>query len=88
MVTAWFASAGCTPRCQETCTKVLDCGLGSTRVAYDECVISCQRENDLYTRWEDEAKEQAWKEHKQCLGSATCDEIAAGVCYDDDLFAF
>ena len=77
---------GCTPRCQETCTKVLDCGLESTRVARDECIFACREQQDLYAEWEDETKIEAFKEHKRCLRAATCDEIEAGVCYDPELF--
>ena len=87
LIGAVFAP-GCTPRCQESCVKVLDCGLESTRVARDECVRSCQLVQDLYSRWEDEAKEEAFKEHKRCVREATCEELADGVCFDEDLFVF
>ncbi|MCB9677070.1 MAG: hypothetical protein H6737_18275 [Alphaproteobacteria bacterium] len=66
--------------------KVLDCGLGSTRVARDECVLSCQQEQQLYADWEDETKIEAFKEHKRCLRDSTCEEIEQGVCYDPELF--
>ena len=78
--------SGCTPRCQETCTKVLDCGLESTRVARDECIFACREQQDLYEFWEDDVKIEAFKEHKRCLQSSTCEEIEAGVCYDPELF--
>ncbi len=90
---AWVAvallalgSQACTPRCQETCTKVLDCGFESTRVARDECVFSCQDQQSLYASWEDEVKIEAFKEHKRCLASSTCEEIEEGVCYDPEIF--
>jgi hypothetical protein len=88
VVLAGALHAGCTPRCQEVCTKVLDCGLESTRVARDECVFACQEQQELYQIWEDETKIEAFKEHKRCLRSATCQEIEAGVCYDPELFIF
>ena len=84
----WLLSAGCTPRCQESCAKVLDCGLESTRVARDECVLSCQIEETLYKEWEDKTKIQAFKEHKRCLRESSCEEIEAGVCYDEELFLY
>lgn len=67
---------------------MLDCGLGSTRVARDECITACRTEEDLYARWEDDAKIEAFKEHKRCIRSSTCEEIAAGVCHDEDLAIF
>lgn len=78
--------AGCTPRCQETCTKVLDCGLESTRVARDECTLACQDQQRLYDDWEDQTKIDAFKEHRRCIRSATCEELAEGACYDPELF--
>lgn len=84
-LTLWQA---CTPRCQSNCAKVLDCGLGSTRVARSECVQACQLEQALYAEWEDETKIEAFKEHKRCIRAASCDELADGVCYDPELFIF
>ena len=81
-------SGGCTPRCQESCAKVLDCDLGSTRVARDECVLSCQLQQTLYQDWEDKSKIKAFRKHKRCIRSSTCEEIAEGACYDETLFLF
>jgi len=81
-------SGGCTPRCEDTCAKVLDCGLGATRVSRDECVLMCQRQGDLYGNWDDDAKLSALREHRRCIAASSCEEIAEGVCYDDDLFVY
>lgn len=80
--------AGCTPRCQDSCSKVLDCDLGSTRVARDECVLSCQIQQTTYREWDDEVKKQAFREHRRCIRASTCEEIAEGACYDEELFLF
>ncbi len=79
---------GCTPRCQEVCTKVLDCGLESTRVARDACIRSCQLEEDLYASWDDQEKIRAFRAHKRCIRSESCEAIAEGACYDELLFVF
>ena len=84
---AWLLN-GCTPRCKESCVKVLDCGLDSTRVARDECVLSCQLEETLYREWEDKTKIKAFKAHKRCIRDSTCEEIADGACYDEELFLY
>ena len=86
ILVAYLAGMGCTPRCEENCVKVLDCGLDSTRVSYEECVLSCKLQESLYQTWKDQAKIDAFKAHKRCIGKSTCDEIEAGVCYDEDLF--
>lgn len=67
---------------------MLDCDLGSTRVARDECVLSCQLQQTLYREWEDKAKIKAFRAHKRCIRSSTCEEIAEGACYDETLFLY
>ncbi|MCB9670099.1 MAG: hypothetical protein H6734_11550 [Alphaproteobacteria bacterium] len=86
VVLAALGAQACTPRCQEVCTKVLDCGIESTRVSHDECILSCQLEENLFDVWEDKEKAAAFKAHKRCIRSSTCEEIAEGTCYDELLF--
>jgi hypothetical protein len=82
-------AVGCTPPCQDVCRKILDCGtLESQRVAVEECELSCEVQAALYADWEDEAKEEAFDDHKRCLMQESCDDIAEGVCYDEDIFVF
>lgn len=64
----------------------MDCGIETTRLAKDECVLSCRLEEGLYDAWEDDEKVKAFKEHKRCIRSSTCEEIADGSCYDELLF--
>jgi len=80
--------AGCQPTCKEVCKKVLECDLDSDRVSVVECEENCTRQQLLYEIWEDEAKADLFVEHKQCIMGASCDEIADGTCYDEDLFVF
>lgn len=86
LLAASIALQGCTPRCQEVCNKVLNCELGATRVAQEECILSCRLEEALYDDWEDDSKRKAFKAHKRCIRSSSCEEIADGECYDDELF--
>lgn len=81
----------CAPTCDQTCRKVLfECDdLDSERVALDACLDSCTRQRLLYEdQWEDNALADAFDDHRRCLINRTCDEIAAGECYDDTLFLF
>lgn len=82
-------AAGCAPPCQQVCRKVLDCGnLESDRIAFDECEQSCEAQQSLYATWEDEAKEDAFDDHKRCLMQESCEAIDEGVCYDEAIFVF
>ncbi len=83
--------SACTPTCEQVCKKVLfDCQLDSERVALDECVISCNRQETLYRQWENDAQLSLFMDHRRCVARSTCDEIGAGVCYEgfEDLFIF
>lgn len=86
LVVVTALSSACAPRCQEVCNKVRDCGIETTRLAQDECVLSCRLQENLYEEWEDEEKIAAFRDHRRCVRSSTCEEIAAGECYDELLF--
>jgi hypothetical protein len=91
-VVALLAEA-CSPPCRSVCRKVLfECGdLDSQRVALDECEVSCQQQEILYEIWEDEEKQDLFDDHKRCIRSSSCDELAQGECYYDefeDIFVF
>ena len=81
-------NAGCVPRCESVCEKLLACGLESERVALEECTTSCLEQNALYEFWDDEDKQLAFDEHRRCLKRSSCQEIARGDCYDPEIFIF
>jgi hypothetical protein len=80
--------AGCTPTCERTCIKLLDCGtLESDRVSVEECEASCSYQISLYDEWLDERElDKAFDQHRRCLIRSSCEKIDAGECYDDVLF--
>jgi hypothetical protein len=82
--------SGCAPPCGQVCRKVLDCGLDSERVSRDECELSCTQEEQLYESWDNPDIQAAYDDHRRCLLSSSCDEIAAGECYNEleELFVF
>jgi len=80
---------GCAPTCKEACNKALSCELDSPRTSLDACVEDCERQRSLYRDWwEDEEKLERFEEHRRCVMQSNCDEIAEGVCYDEELFIF
>lgn len=94
----WFAAlvvacaalaSGCKATCQEVCAKLVECdGLPTERMSADECEESCKAEADLYDGWADIQKQDAFQAELDCLSGATCEDIAAGVCYDDSIWSF
>jgi hypothetical protein len=93
LAVAWSLAGilgGCAPRCEATCRKLLDCGdaLDSQRVALALCEDNCTREDALYESWGDESKEEAFEQERRCVRRSSCEEIAAGACFDPALFPF
>lgn len=84
------ALGGCTPSCERVCEKLVDqCGdLGTERGSAMECEEQCIDQRDLYARWNDVQKRDAFDAHLQCLMGSTCDEIGDGVCYDEEIWSF
>ena len=81
----------CTPTCEQSCHKLLDCELAdSPRTAFQECKDACTSQQQLYDSWKDDPEDKATllEEQRECIGASTCDEIADGVCYDEALSAF
>ena len=84
-------ASACVPPCQQLCRKVLfDCDLDSERVSLDECIQSCERQDQLYLQWGDSEKRQLYNDHRRCISNSSCDELADGACYEgfEDLFIF
>jgi len=86
-VLGFALAGGCAPACESTCTKLLDCDL-SPRVSEEECVESCETQQHLYEDWGDTEKQTAFEKERGCIRQSTCDEIADGTCYDDEIWVF
>ena len=79
---------GCEPSCAKTCKTLLDCESVETNVTeQEECEAACLVQQDLYEDiGGDSAEREAFKELKECIQSTECDAIAAGECYDDEVY--
>ncbi len=83
------ALSGCEPSCERTCAKLLDCdGVETPRVGQEDCELQCARQEELYDSWDDTQLQDAFADHKRCVLDETCDAIADGACYDEDLFSY
>lgn len=81
-------STACKPSCDQVCTKVVECG-GTPQLTVDACKLQCDAQDTLiHSDWQDAALEERFNAHKRCVLQATCDDLDAGVCYDEDLFGF
>jgi len=87
VVTVVLGSTACTPSCESVCRKAISC---STADALNqlECEESCNRTITRYEVDGDRTLVRRFADHRRCLGSASCDEIDAGVCYDEALYSF
>ncbi len=86
--------AGCDASCSQTCAQTLKCDLLSQGVSQQQCVDSCTRQEVQLELWVAEELEgaqqlqQAFDEHRACVVQASCDELAVGECYNEELFSF
>ena len=82
-------SSGCKATCADVCDRLVDCdGLPTERMSSAECEDSCRSETALYDGWTDVQKQDALQSELDCLNEASCDDVAAGVCYDDSIWSF
>jgi hypothetical protein len=87
LVPALGLLAGCPPTCQQLCAKLDRCGFDPL-VTVNECRISCERELDAYKEDDDKEGQKVFNQERRCLGAHSCDEIATGACYDEELYLF
>ncbi|MBM4391636.1 MAG: hypothetical protein FJ090_10985 [Deltaproteobacteria bacterium] len=81
--------SACTPSCEQVCEKLVACDNdGTERMPEAECTEACQEQQALYDDWTDVQKRDALDAELSCLYNATCDEVASGSCYDEDIWAF
>jgi hypothetical protein len=80
--------AGCEPTCQIACRRFLDCDLETPGVTLDECEASCVFQEDKLEAEEDDVGRQRFSDHKRCVARSSCEEVADGACYDEELFPF
>ena len=82
-------TTGCEPTCAATCDKLVECeDVETPRMSSTVCEESCATQELLYQGWEDTQLEDAFAEYKRCVRGSTCGEIAAGVCYDEDIYLY
>lgn len=85
----------CAPGCDQLCNKLDRCGINpivSELDCREQCRTQLDRLGDKDTDDGDPAidpeERKAFRQHRVCIGSHSCDELLAGACYDETLFPF
>lgn len=80
---------GCHPTCKKVCKTLLACEeVESSRINQEECEESCERQEALYEKeWEDTVLLDAFYAQNSCIVDSSCEEVAAGACYDPSLYS-
>jgi hypothetical protein len=89
LVVVLLLAPGCRPSCEQVCEKLLACdAVESPRVSQAECEDGCAREEALVETWDDQELLDAFHDEMDCVADSSCDDVAAGACYDEALFVF
>lgn len=84
-----LALTGCTPSCDQVCDRLTACEQLEPAGTYSaQCDISCRTQESLYESWDDTQLQAALDAHRVCVMDATCEELADGACYDEELFVY
>lgn len=87
VLAALTLASACAPTCETTCRKIIRCGLADNFEAL-ECEESCTRQTAQFEVEDNRTLKQAFRAHRRCITSSTCEELEDGECYDEDLFLF
>lgn len=80
-------ATGCEPSCKKTCVKLIECEeIDTPRLHEEECIRSCETQQDLFESWEASDERERFADLKRCIKESECADIADGECYDDELY--
>lgn len=89
VLAASLGLGGCTPSCDQTCRRLFNCeALEVYGMTTDTCTEDCLYQEAVYDDWEDAELREAYKESRRCVADATCEDLAAGVCFDETLYPY
>ena len=89
VVAATLTLGGCTPSCDEAWRRLFNCeALEVYGMTGDTCTEDCLYQEAVYDDWDDVELREAYKESRRCVADATCEDLAAGVCFDETLYPY
>ena len=78
---------GCEPSCEATCDKLMSCdGIEMEHTSVGECAAACETQQNVYEKWSATDERDWFGDLKDCIDDASCKDIVAGECYDDELY--
>lgn len=85
-----FSLLACKPTCKQVCDKLVECeNPGTERMPSAECEDSCRTQSSLYEdEWTDVSLREAFDAELACIDDAECEDIAAGVCYSEEVWSY
>jgi len=78
--------SACTPTCDAACNKLERCELMATYDNLEACITSCSRQDEVYVAMDGNELKKSFRMHRRCIGSNSCDELAEGECYEEDIY--
>lgn len=89
LLLAFVSLSGCTPTCDQSCRKLVRCDvIDADAVTEDLCSEDCAQLEALYVAWDDQQLVDDLHASRECIDASTCEEIADGVCYEQDLYPY
>ncbi len=80
---------GCDATCADACAAVSACGASVGDVPNTaECEEACANQRTLVQQGTDTGVQGAFQRELDCLADATCDAIASGTCYEEQVWSY
>jgi hypothetical protein len=80
---------GCSPTCADACTVVASCGESLGDFPNEaECNEACASQRATVDENGDTGVQDAFERELRCLAAATCDDLAAGACYEEQVWSY
>lgn len=81
-----FLLWACTVTCEDVCTTIASCDeIEQESTGEIDCRSACLSQQE---QAQTDGNDEAFDSLKLCITSSTCDEIAQGVCYDEELYSW
>ena len=70
------------------CAKLRSCAGVDVGIANQlDCTNACLQQQEAIPE-DDDTQSVAFTEYKECVSNQTCEDVSAGVCYDENLYSW
>ena len=89
MIAVLLSLLGCDATCADACAVVAGCGESTGDFPNAaECEEACARQRTTVAEGTDSGVEAAFQRELDCVAGATCDALAAGTCYEEQVWSY